>query len=167
MRSTMSLVPIAFRKTATIHRSAKFISVETLSGVPGLMYQENEPYRVYLYPEATNEIIGRTLLTALDKSRFVDNTEPEFFDPNRATRVYENWEKDVMQRYGFKSKRDAYKSMDWCRGEMFDGKIEVEPHRRGSPGWRSLPPEKTVVIPATDDAGAVGAAVRLALDRCE
>jgi hypothetical protein len=163
----MSLVPITFRKTAAIHRSTKFISVEPLSGVPGLMYQEEEPYRIYLDPDATNELIGCTLLTALDKSRFVDNTEPEFFDPDRATRVYENWEKDVMQRYDFKSKRDAYESLDWCEGQLFDGKIEIEPHRRGSPGWRSLPPEKTVVIPATDDAEAVGAAVRLALSRCE
>ena len=89
------------------------------------------------------------------------------FDPDRATRAYENWEKDVMQRYGFKSKRDAYKSMDWCRGEMFDGSIEIEPHRRGSPGWRSLPAEKTVVIPARDDAETVGAAARVALSRCE
>jgi CDI immunity protein len=166
--STMSLVPITFRKTAEIYRSAKFISVETLSGVPGLMYREDEPYRVYLDSDAASELIGRTLLAALDKSRFVDNTEPQFFDPDRATRVYENWEKDVMQRYRFKSKRDAYKTMDWCEGQMFDGKIRIEPHRRGSPGsWRSLPPEQRVVIPATGDADAVGAAVRLALERCE
>ncbi len=165
----MSQAPITFRKTAEIYRSANFISVETVSGVPGLMYREDDPYRVYLDPDATNELIGRTLLTALDKSRFVDNTEPEFFDPDRAMRVWANWEKDVMQRYGFKSKRDAYKTMDWCEGQMFDGKIRIEPHRRGSPGsgWRSLPPEKRVVIPATDDAEAVGAAVRLALSRGE
>jgi hypothetical protein len=129
------------------------------------MYREDEPYRVYLDTDATNELLGRTLLTALHKSRYVDSTE--FFDPNRATRVYESWEKDVMQRYGFKSKRDANKSMDWCRGEMFDGKITIEPHRRGSPGWRRLPPEKKVVIPATDDAEAVDVDLRLALDRCE
>jgi CDI immunity protein len=163
----MSSVPITFRKTAAIYRSEKFISVETLSGVPGLVYREDDPYRVYLDPDATNELIGRTLLIALSKSRFVDNSEPEFFDPDRATRVYENWENDVVHRYGFKSKRSAYKSMDWCEGQIFNGNIEIEPHRRGSPGWRSLPPEKTVVIPATDDAEAVGAAVRLALSRCE
>ena len=90
--------------------SPKFISVESLSGVPGLMYEEDEPYRVYLDPGVMNELLGHTLLMAFDKSRFVDNSEPEFFDPNRATRAYENWEKDVVQRYGFKSKRDAYKS---------------------------------------------------------
>jgi hypothetical protein len=163
----MSPVPPTFRKTATIYRSTKFISIETLSGVPGLMYREDKPYRIYFDPDAINELLGRTLLTAFDKSRFVDNAEPEFFDQDRATRVWTNWEKDVMQRYGFKSEREAHRSMDWCEGQMFDGKITIEPHRHGSPGWRSLPREKNVVIPATDDAEAVGAALRLALDRCE
>jgi hypothetical protein len=163
----MSHVPIAFRKTAAIHRAPQFISVESLSGVPGLMYEEDEPYRVYLDPGVTNELLGHTLLIALNKSRFVDNSEPEFFNPDRATRAYENWEKDLMQRYGFKSKRDVYRSLDWCEGRLFDGKIEIEPHRRGSPGWRTLAPEKTVVIPETDDAEAVGAALHLALRRCE
>ncbi len=162
----MSAVP-TFRKTAAIYRSVKFISVETLSGVPGLVYREDEPYRIYLDPDTTNELIGRTVLIALHKSRFVGNAEPQFFDPARAKRVYENWEKDVMRRYGFKSKRDAYQSMDWCEGQMFDGKIRIEPHRRVSLGWRSLSPEKMIVIPATDDAASVGAAVRVALSRCE
>jgi hypothetical protein len=80
LRPTMSPVQLAFQKTAAIYRSARFISVETLSGAPGLVYREDEPYRIYLHPDATNELLGRTLLTALNKSRFVDNTEPEFFD---------------------------------------------------------------------------------------
>jgi hypothetical protein len=163
----MSPVQLAFQKTAAIYRSARFISVETLSGAPGLVYREDEPYRIYLHPDATNELLGRTLLTALNKSRFVDNTEPEFFDPDRADRVYETWEKDVMQRYGFASKRDAFKSTDWCRATASDGKITIEPHRPEWPKWRRLAPEQTVVIPATDDAEAIGAAVRLALSRCE
>jgi hypothetical protein len=163
----MSQVPITFRKTAAIYRSAKFISVEALSGVPGLVYREDEPYRIYLDPDAANELVGRTLLAALNKSRFIDNTEREFFDPDRATQVYKDWENDVVQRYGFKSKHAAFKSTDWCKASLFDGGIAIEPHPRGFRGWRSLPPEKTVVIPATDDAEAVGAAVRLALSHCE
>lgn len=165
----MNIVPSTFRRTAAIYRSAKFISIETLSGAPGLIYREDEPYRIYLTPDAANELLGHTLLTAFVKSRFVDNSESEFFDPDRATRVYENWEKDVMQRYGFKSRCDANESMDWCGAQIFDGKIKIEPHRHRSPGsgWRNLPPEKTVIVLVTDDAEAVGAAVRLALSRCE
>lgn len=163
----MALIPITFRKTTQIYRSDKFISIEALSGIPGLMYQEDEPYRVYLNPDAADEVIGRTLLTALDKSRYVDNSEPAFFAPDRAVQVWEDWEKDIMQRYGFKSKREIYRNLDWCAGQMFDGKIKIQPHRRSPPAWRSLPAEKTVFIPMTDDAETVGAALRLALSRCE
>jgi hypothetical protein len=163
----MSLVPINFRKTTQIYRSPKFISIEALSGVPGLMYQEDKPYRVYLDPDATNELIGRMLLTALNKSRFIDNSEHEFFNPHRAVRVWEDWENDLIQRYGFKSKGEAYKNLDWCAGQMFDGKIKIQPHRRNPPVWKSLPAEQTVFIAATDNAEAVGAALRLALSRCE
>jgi CDI immunity protein len=73
-----------------------------------------------------------------------------------------------MARYGYKSKRAAFMSLDWCSARMREGKIFIEPHKRDKPGsWGSHPPERTVVIPATDDAVTVGAALRLALDRCE
>jgi hypothetical protein len=163
----MSTIPITFRKTTAIWRSPNFISIEALSGIPGLMYQEDNPYRVYLDPNAPNELIGRTLLTALDRSRYVDDSEPEFFDPTRAVRVEEDWEKDIAQRFGFKSKLEVYKDLDWCAGQMFDGKIKLQPHRRSPLAWRNLPAEKTVFIPMTDDAEIVGAALRLALSRCE
>ena len=73
-----------------------------------------------------------------------------------------------MQRYGYKNKREAYKNMDWCEAERSEGKISIQPHQRDKPEYfRDLPPEKTVLIPETDDAETLGAALRLALDRCE
>jgi hypothetical protein len=67
-----------------------------------------------------------------------------------------------MQRYRHKTKREAYKTMDWCRAERSEGKISIEPHdRRPKPEeWKWLPPESKVVIPATTDATIAGAAVR-------
>jgi hypothetical protein len=159
---------ISFAKAATIHRSEKFISIEPLSGTNGLRYREDKSHRIYLEPEAINEVLGQSLLAALDRSRFVAPSEREFYRPDRAMRVYENWQKDLMARYGYRSKRDAYKNMDWCLAKMSEGKISIRPHRRDKPGyWKSLRPDGTVVIPATTDAPAVGAALRLALNRCE
>jgi hypothetical protein len=72
-----------------------------------------------------------------------------------------------MRRYGYKTKRAAYKNMDCCRTVRSEGKITIEPHQRLEPEqWKWLPPESCVVIPATTDAAAAGAALRLALDRC-
>lgn len=165
----MKTPSISFEKTATIHRSPKFISIEALSGASALNYREDDGYRIYLEPDATDEMLGQVLLTALDRSRFVDpRSEREFFDPGRAARVYANWQKDFMRRYGYKTKRDAHSNLDWCFATVTEGRISIQPHRRDKPQfWKCLPPEKTVVIPATRDAAAVGAAVRLALARCE
>ena len=159
----------SFTKTATIYRSEKFISVEALSGASALKYRENGGHGVYLEPETNDQALGQALLAALDRSRFVDpRSERAFFDPERAARVYADWQKDFMRRYGYKTKREAFRNLDWCYARMSDGKISIEPHRRDKPGsWRGLPPDRTVIIPTTDGPAAVGAALRVALDRCE
>lgn len=156
-----------FRKTAMVYRSEKFICIEPVSGANILMYlEDDETYRVYLEPDATVEVLGQTLLAALARSRSVQ--DKAFFDRDRATRAHANWQKDFMRRYGYKTKRDAYKNLDWCRAQVIDGKILIQPHRRLKvDAWKYLPPDSTVVIPATEDARAVGEALRLALDRCE
>jgi len=159
---------IPFNKGATIYKSDKFICIESLSGASAMMYRDNHGYGIYLQLDATDETLGQVLIAALDRSRFVPWSEREFFDANRAKRAYENWQKDFMTRYGYKSKRDAYKNMDWCRAKISEEKISIEPHRRDTPGsWKSLPRDRTVVIAETRDVKAVGAALRLALDRCE
>jgi hypothetical protein len=82
-------------------------------------------------------------------------------------RCYRNWQKEFMRRYGYKTKREAYKTMDWCRASRSEGKISIAPRRRIKPEhWQWLPPDMNVVIPATTDAAAAGAALRQALDRC-
>ena len=156
-----------FKKTATVYKSEKFICVDPLSGANILKYlEDDESCRFYLEPDATDETLGQALLAALQRSRYVD--EREFFDPERAMRAEANWQKEVMRRYGYKTKRDVYKNLDWCLAKISEGKISFQPHRHDKlDSWRSLPPDQTVVIPATNDAVAVGAALRLALDRCE
>jgi GMP synthase C terminal domain/CDI immunity protein len=72
------------------------------------------------------------------------------------------WQRDFMRRYDYKTKRDAYKNMDWCRAKRSEGKISMTPHKRDKPGYfAGLPAEKTVIIPETRDAAAAGAALRL------
>ena len=160
---------LPFRQWATIHRTEKFVSVEPLSGYR-MYLREDELYVIYLPQDASDRVLGRALLEALDRSRFIwPPDEPEFFKWQRYQQCDRNWHKDFMRRYGYKTKRDAYKNMNWCRAERSEGKISIQPHDRGErPGyWWDLPPEDMVVIPATEDAATVGAVLRLALDRCD
>jgi len=158
---------LPFTQWADVSRTERFISVEPLSGYR-IIQREDEGYVIYLEPDANDEPLGRALLEALGRSRFIFPPDPAFSEAERYIRCYQNWQKDFMQRYGYKTKRDAYRNMEWCRVKRSEGKISMQPHQRDKPEYfHSLPPEKTVVIPATDDAAAAGAALRLALDRCE
>jgi len=158
---------IPFAQWADINRTERIISIEPLSG-QGIVQREDEGYVIYLAPDADDEAMGRALLEALDKSRFIwPRDEPQFFEWPRYVQLYQNWQKDFMRRYGYKTKREAYKNMDWCRIRRSEGKISIQPHDRVKPEqWEWLPADRNVVIPATTDAKAVGAALRLALSRC-
>jgi hypothetical protein len=163
-----SVEPLPFTQCADISRTERFISVEPLSGYR-MVQPEDDGYVIYLPPDATDDALGRGLLEAFGRSRFIwPPDEPEFFKWQRYLQCYRNWQKDFMRRYGYKTKREAYKNMNWCRARRSEGRISIRPHKREKPEyWSDLPDDMTVVIPATTDAIAAGAALRLALDRCE
>jgi hypothetical protein len=163
-----STKPVPFTQWAEVHRTERFVSLEPLSGYL-MACRDDELCVTYLPPDATDDALGQALLEMLGRSRFIwPPDEPGFYKWQRYVGCYRNWQKDFMERYGYKNVRDAYKNLDWCRVARSEGKISIEPHKRDRPEYfRDLPPEKTVVIPATSDPGAIGAAMRLALDRCE
>lgn len=158
---------LPFRQWAEISRTDRFISIEPLSGYR-FVQLEDEGHVIYLAPDATNEELGLALLEELDRSRFIWPLDPKFLEAERYMRCYRDRQKDTMRRYGYKTKRDLYKNMDWCRAKRSEGRILIRPHKRDKPEyWKDLPPEKDVVIPETRNAAVAGAALRLALDRCE
>ncbi len=165
MKSTQRL---PFTQWADIKRTQRFISVQSMSGYR-MVQPEDDGHVIYLPPDATDDALGQALLKALDKSRFIwPADEPEFFKWQRYMECHRNWKADFMCRYGYKTKREAYMDMDWCRAERSEGKISINPHKRDEPEyWRSLPADRTLVIPDTREAATLGAALRSALDRCE
>jgi hypothetical protein len=157
---------LPFTQWADVHGNPRFISVEPLSGYR-IIQREDEGYVLYLEPNASNEALGRALLDALARSRYIFPPDRAFSKAERYMQCYYNWQKDFMQRYGYKTKRDAYRNMDGCRAKRSEGKIAIQPHKRDKTEYfNNLPPEDTVIIPATNDVEAVGAALRLALSRC-
>ncbi|HWG04866.1 MAG TPA: contact-dependent growth inhibition system immunity protein [Beijerinckiaceae bacterium] len=164
MKSTERL---PFTQWADIHRTERFISVEPLSGYRRALPEDNSDI-IYLPPDANDIVLGRALLEALAKSRFIwPDDEPEFFMWQRYMQCYKNRQKDFMRRYGYKTKREAYENMNWCHAERSEGKISLAPRKSDKPGYWIFLPERTVIIPATTDAAVAGEALRLGLDRCE
>ena len=163
----MTSPDLPFTQWADVSRTDRFICLQPMSGYR-LIEQEDDGYAIYLLPDADNEALGRALLECLDKSRFIWPLDAHFSDWRRYMPLYKAWQKDFMRRYGYKTKREAYRNLDWCRTERSEGRISIQPHKRDKPElFRDLPPDRTVVIAATTEAVAAGAALRLALDRCE
>ena len=163
----MKAYEVPFRQCADVDRTDRFICVQPKSGYR-MIQPDDDNYAIYLPPDADDEALGQALLECLDKSRFIPPTDREFFKWERYVPLYKAWQKDFMRRYGCKTKREAYKNWNWCRVRRSEGKISLRPHKRDKPEqFCDLPPERTVVIAATTDAAAAGAALRLALDRCE
>jgi hypothetical protein len=159
---------IRFSQWASIDQTEKFTSVMPLSGYL-MHWPEDAVFATYLESDAEATALGRTVLTALDKSRFVEPAKDrEFFRMTRALAAGKRWHDEFMSRFGYKTKRQAYKNMRYCLVKRSEGTITIKPHRRDKKPelWWDLPPEATVAIPATDDAGILGAAAKLALSRC-
>src|ERR1700722_6936241 len=109
-------VPL-FAQWAEINQTDKFTCIEPLSGY-ALRYREDEGYRIYLEPSASETAIGEAVLDVLDRSRFIYPTaEREFWEPDRVMRNYRAWQEDFMKRYRYRTKREAYKNMRFCRAE--------------------------------------------------
>ena len=75
--SSTERVPLA--QWANVHRTERLISIEPLSGYR-MAYREDEGHVVYLPPDASDDVLGQTLLQALKRSRFVwPPDEPDLF----------------------------------------------------------------------------------------
>ena len=160
---------LSFRQWAAIHMTDQFIAVTPLS-VYVLHVPEDEPHIIFLAPDSVDTILGQAVLETLDRSRFIHpHTNGEFFKWDRIRAADKRWHEDFMRRCRYKTKRDAYKNMLYCLAKRSEGKISIKPHKRDAKPrfWWDLPPEKTVIIPETNDPGIVGAAARLALSHCE
>jgi hypothetical protein len=160
---------VPFTQWAALNAAERFISVTPLSGYRRHL-PEDENHTIYLEPDAADAPLGLAVLETLNRSRFIHpHSDRAFFQMDRILAADKRWHEDFMKRYRYKTKRDAYKNMLYCLADRREGRISIKPHKRDvKPGlWWDLPPEKTVVIPETDDAGIVGAAMRLALSHCE
>ena len=160
---------VPFTQWAAIHATDKFIIVTPMSGYRRQL-PEDDLHSIYLEPDAAEATLGQALLDTLERSRFIDpDTDRAFFKMDRVIAADKRFHKEFMKRYRYKTKRDAYENMRYCFVERVEGKISIAPRKRDvKPGlWWDLPPEKTVIIPETNDPGIVGAAASEALSRCE
>lgn len=156
-------------KWATTSINDDFIEIITYSGYRSCAY-DPEGARHLLSPDADDESLGMALRDALAKSRRMTLEEVRvFFDRDGLQQRYDAWVKDLMSRYGYKTRRALFKDMKSCGVELQDGVITIRPSNHEKlEGWSGdgIAEEDRVKLPADCSDAELGARLRLAFSRC-
>ncbi|WP_175711588.1 contact-dependent growth inhibition system immunity protein [Burkholderia ambifaria] len=155
---------------AGIYRNQDFILIETQSGYRAIV-RDPEGAAHYLETGVDDETLGNCLIDALSKSQFVTpeerSTRPNVFDFRLVAEGYKAWVAEVLERYGYKTKQALFKKMVLCHARVIDGVLSLGPTRHDKlEAWEGLGDEEKVVLPFDSSEAEIGAALRVALDRC-
>ncbi len=114
--------------------------------------------------------VGEALVEALSASRVLRPDELDaFFDPNSIAQRYEKWVADLIQRFGYSSRRTLFKRMKRCSVDQSSGVITLRPLRHEKlEGWSGDGIAKSDYVQLGEDSSPVeiGQGVLLALSRC-
>ncbi len=146
-----------------------FINIGTFSGY-GLRTRDPDGEQLLLSINVSNEELGQAALLALSKSRKIAESEiATFFDRDNVSKRYDNWVANLMDKYGYKTKRALFKNMMRCSLEIRDGFLTISPmyHEKleawSGDGFTEI---DNVVLPVNSSQEEIGAGLRLAFSRC-
>lgn len=162
--------------------NAEFICIETYSGYRSSDSRDYRGKQIFLMTDVSDEVLGLAVMEVLANSRWVLGVpregsvypvgvefDADLYDYKQGIERYVQWVKTLMTRYGYKTKRALFKDLQNCGIESKNGLIKITPMRReGAEGWEGLGKgmEGVVEIPATSTPAEIGAALRLAFNRC-
>jgi hypothetical protein len=154
---------------ASVKENGDFTCIETHSGLRRVGL--DPAGRQYLLSPGETEVsLGRALLDALKHSRVLSVREArEFFDHDAVERRYEEWVKDLILKYAYKSRRQLFRDMKNCEVECNANTITICPtHHDKLEGWGREEGDGIVdvVVPLNSGPQEIGAALRVALSRC-
>lgn len=165
--STKIQPPIA-QSEASIEFDAKFINIASLSG-HRLYRVDRQAFDCYLESSVDAETLGFWLSKALVASKTYELAEiGNFFDRDVVKAYHDKWATDMIQRYGYKSRRALFKSLMHCSCVKRGGTIEIMPTQKG-PGesWVGIGDSGAhVFLPESCTVRELGEGLRLAMSRC-
>ncbi|VUS21842.1 Immunity protein CdiI-o11 [Klebsiella spallanzanii] len=101
-------------------------------------------------------------MLALSASRLVDPDDQDFFSLEKSNERYLGWVKDIMDKFGYKTKKSLFKKMNSCSITQLDGMITFRPtiHEKLE-GWSGdrIDEKDYVVISDTSSSEDIGAAL--------
>lgn len=153
---------------AEAYENQDFINISTFSYC-GIRTRDPDGENLLLSKNTSNEELGQAALLALSKSRKIKESEYIYFDNNNISQRYNNWVANLMDKYGYKTKRALFKKMMRCPIEIRDGVLTISPsiHEKLE-GWGGddFTESNKVILPINSSPEEIGAGLRLAFSRC-
>ena len=160
----------AWKKTVSCKMNKEFISIKAYSGYRSATADPvAEEY--FLNIDVCEEILGEFVLEALQQSRFLELEEMQNLNINSKNN-YENWVKKIQNLYGYKTRRAMFRWMKNCHITLDKDILIISPsyHERiesWGDGNGIITEKDDIKIPADSTPEEIGAALRLAFDRCK
>jgi hypothetical protein len=154
------------RRSAALYANDDFICVQSCAGYRRVA---SDPFggQALLPRQVRAEELGCIVLDTLNRYRVLSENEiGEFFDVSRIAKAHSNWETALMQRYGYKTKKQLYNSLVHVMARL-DGETlstqATQQERQG--GWAGMGPMFSTRVEA--GAGAIGSMMLEALAACK
>ena len=159
--------PNGWIRTALVLANAEFICVESESGFGTVRVGSLESC-FYLDPDADDVALGHALLAGLAESHAMPT--PQLLESLMSfDRSYKAWVDRMMERFGYRNRRAMFKSMRACWIFSWPDCFEVRPMRKFKrESWNRRIEEGVdgIRLEKTASPAALGAALRLAFERC-
>jgi hypothetical protein len=156
-----------WEKRLTAKINDKFISIIPYSGYSLSIADFTQP-EFLLDPSISDGELGRAVLESLKNSRFLE-LEKSYELEDICKENYSKWVVNLMEKYGYKTKKALFKNMLSCSVRLEDGILVIRPsHHEKLEGWggNDETERNKVYVPFDAPPAEIGAALRLAFSRC-
>ncbi|PHM72341.1 contact-dependent growth inhibition system immunity protein [Xenorhabdus sp. KJ12.1] len=154
---------------ASISFNGDFYYVRTLSGYR-LLVADHEADTLYLAKDASDKDLGFTVRQALSKSRLVDPEDDDFFHRDRIEIRSKKWIAEVMEKWGYKTKRALFKKMNKCFVKRLEDEITITPEaheKLDTWGAKGMSADCNITLPDNVTDEELGKAIKEAFTRCK
>jgi len=152
---------------ATAKANGDFIDLRTLSGYR-LAMLDCEGKHYHLPVNVSNEDLGRAVADVLSASRLL-NPKLTASLSERVPACYEEWVSATIAEHQYRDRRAMFRKMRSCGIENDGDVIKFSPTKHKKlESWsgEGITPEDHVIVKVSSPADEIGAALRLALERC-
>jgi hypothetical protein len=158
---------LSLAKTASACLNEKVLCLSTTS-TGAMTVNDPDGLELFLSPCTGDVELGEAVRACLELSRLIPNEERKTkFHQTEVVKRYELWKEKMMTLSGVSSKRTLFKRLKLCSISSKDGLIKFCPLSMiKMETWQSIKGAE-VEVPETCSNEELGAALRLAFERCE